>query len=113
LTAPTADEITANPTKYGTATTGHAGILFFEDKATAVAGNTSKINGNATLHLGGAIYLPKQNMQMNGNAAPSTQCLLMIADTITISGNPIIPNSCPSGASPPGSYDAKVVRLVS
>src|SRR3546814_3879283 len=75
------------------------GVLIFEGKATSVAGKDSRINGNATLHLGGAIYMPNQDMEMTGNASPSTQCLLLIANTIGISGNPIIPNSCPPGRS--------------
>src|SRR3546814_20588686 len=54
------------------------GVLIFEDKATSVAGKDSRINGNATLHLGGAIYMPNQDMEMTGNASPSTQCLLLI-----------------------------------
>lgn len=107
LTAPTSTEAASMGLS-----SDFGGVLIYEDKATASEGQTSKINGNATLHLGGAIYLPKQALQMNGNASPSTQCLLLVADMIDISGNPIIPNSCPAGSSPPGYFGAKVVRLV-
>lgn len=102
----------ANIATYGLSP-AYANILIFEDKSTFPANSTrtSKINGNATLALGGTIYLTKQALQMTGNAAPSTTCLLLIADTVTISGNPIIPNSCPGGGG--GGYGAKVVRLVS
>ncbi|API58236.1 hypothetical protein BSL82_02065 [Tardibacter chloracetimidivorans] len=113
FTAPTSDQITASPGTYNNISSEFGGVLIFEDKATSVAGKDSRINGNATLHLGGAIYMPNQDMEMTGNASPSTQCLLLIANTIGISGNPIIPNSCPPGSSPPGNFGAKVVRLVS
>lgn len=98
--------------------TAYAGILIFQDAATStytesngsVNCSSSCINGNATLHLGGTIYMPMQDIQITGNAAPSTQCLLLIASKIKISGNPIIPNSCPTGQN---GYGIKVVRLVS
>src|SRR3546814_13902653 len=78
FTAPTSDQITASPGTYNNISSEFGGVLIFEDKATSVAGKDSRINGNATLHLGGAIYMPNQDMEMTGNASPSTQCLLLI-----------------------------------
>src|SRR3546814_2144462 len=80
FTAPTSDQITASPGTYNNISSEFGGVLIFEDKATSVAGKDSRINGNATLHLGGAIYMPNQDMEMTGNASPSTQCLLLIAN---------------------------------
>jgi hypothetical protein len=88
-----------------------AGVLIYEDAATSTGGN-SRINGNATLRLGGAVYLPKQEIDISGNASPSTQCLLLVARRIEVSGNPIIPNSCPPGADIPFDNAARMVRLV-
>lgn len=87
------------------------GVLIYEDKATSTGG-TSKINGNATLHLSGAVYLPKQTVQLQGNASPSTQCLLLVSLKIDVSGNPIIPQSCPAGTNTQFDFGARVVRLV-
>lgn len=96
-------------------TTGqNAGILIYEDAATAgTTERTSKINGNSKLHLGGAIYLPKQTMQMNGNTEPTTTCLLLASKKIDVSGNASIKNSCPPGHTYPGdNTTVAVVRLV-
>ena len=89
------------------------GVLIFEDESTAgTTVRTSTINGNANLHLGGAIYLPRQNMQINGNSNPTTECLLLVSKTIDVSGSTEIENSCPPGYDYPGDVGAKVVRLV-
>src|SRR3546814_2707629 len=111
FTAPTSDQITASPGTYNNISSEFGGVLIFEDKATSVAGKDSRINGNATLPLGGAIYMPNQDLDMTGNASPSTPCLLLIAHTIVIRGNPLIPNSCPPGSPPPAHVGTTVVLL--
>lgn len=91
----------------------HSGILIWEDAATAGSvSKTSKINGNSTLHLGGAIYLPTQTMQMNGNTTPTTECLLLASKKIDVSGSASIRNDCPPDHVFPGDNGAPVVRLV-
>src|SRR3546814_16816454 len=60
FTAPTSEHITASPGTYNNISSEFGGVLIFEDKATSVAGKDSRINGNATLHLGGAIYMHNQ-----------------------------------------------------
>lgn len=107
LTAPSSSQISA----WGL-DSKFTGVLIFQDSATSTDSETSTLNGNATLHLGGAIYLPTQEIQINGNASPSTQCLLLVADTIDISGNPIMPNSCPLNQTPGVQYSLRRVRLV-
>ena len=90
-----------------------AGVLIFEDVSTAgTTVRTSTINGNARLHLGGAIYLPQQHMQINGNSEPTTECLLLVSKTMDVSGSTEIENSCPADHDYPGDVGAKVVRLV-
>ena len=89
------------------------GVLVFEDASTAGSTvRTSTINGNSSLHLGGAIYLPRQHVQISGNSDPTTECLLLVSKTMDISGTTEIQNSCPPGYDHPGDVGAKVVRLV-
>jgi Flp pilus assembly protein TadG len=88
------------------------GVLIFEDQATTpTPAPTSTINGNANMHLGGAIYLPSQKMEISGNASPTTDCLLLVSKKIKVTGSAEIINSC---TTPPYSVDtaARVVRLV-
>lgn len=92
--------------------TSFGGVLIFEDRATSVAGKTSTLNGNAKLHLNGAIYLPTQKVRINGNAEPTTQCLLLVARTIEVSGDAILPSACPAGTHSQFDIAARVVRLV-
>lgn len=90
----------------------YKGILIFEDKSSAVGTKTSTINGNTNLKLEGAIYTPTQHFQINGNSAPTTECLLLAAKTIYVGGNTAIKNTCGAGYDHPGDNGAKVVRLV-
>jgi Flp pilus assembly protein TadG len=90
-----------------------AGVLIYQDVATA--GSTtgqSIINGNARLHLGGTIYLPKQHVTIDGNSEPTTECLLLVSKTMRVAGNTEIINSCPPGYVYPGNNNAYVARLV-
>lgn len=107
LTAPTAAEAAS----YGLPPE-FAGVLIFEDKATAKPGRDSQINGNATLRLGGAVYMPTQLVELRGNAEPSTECFLLVARMIDINGNPILREACPPGRESPWDTDVRVVRLV-
>src|SRR3546814_2748512 len=54
FTAPTSDQITASPGTYNNISSEFGGVLIFDDKAKSADGKDSRINGNATLHLGGA-----------------------------------------------------------
>ena len=90
------------------------GVLVFEDVSTSgTTTRTSTINGNADLHLGGAIYMPTQNIQINGNSQPTTDCLLLVTKTMDISGSTEIVNTCPADHVFPGNHPfARVARLV-
>jgi hypothetical protein len=66
-------------------TTGNlAGILFFQDPAVGAAGG-SKINGDSTSIINGALYFPTTSLDFSGGAAG--QYTILIADTISITGN--------------------------
>jgi len=71
-----------------------AGMLIFEDPNSP--GNTgNKMNGNATTVLNGTVYLPKSALDIRGTAGVTSQCLMMVASTIVISGNAAMESFCP------------------
>jgi Flp pilus assembly protein TadG len=70
------------------------GMLIFEDRDSP--GNTgNKLNGNANTVLNGSVYLPVSNLDIRGSAGVTSQCLLLVASTITISGNVEMTSFCP------------------
>lgn len=90
------------------------GILVFEDRDSE--GNTgNKINGTADTVLNGTIYLPVSGLSLQGTATVTSQCLMLAARTITITGTTNMTTFCPAGESPGGAgvtLGARV-RLVS
>lgn len=71
-----------------------AGMLIFEDRNSP--GNTgNKFNGNANTVLNGTVYLPKSALDIRGTAGVTSQCLMLVASTITISGNAAMESFCP------------------
>lgn len=71
-----------------------AGMLIFEDPNSP--GNTgNKLNGNASTILNGTVYLPVSNLDVRGTAGVTSQCLMLVASTITISGNAAMESFCP------------------
>lgn len=76
------------------------GMLIFEDRDSVNAqgepGNANnKINGDASTVLNGTVYLPVSNLDIRGSAGVTSQCLLLVASTITISGNVEMTSFCP------------------
>jgi Flp pilus assembly protein TadG len=72
-----------------------AGMLIFEDPNSS--GNTkNKINGNSTTILNGTVYLPRSNLDLQGSAGVTSQCLMLAAATITITGNAAMESFCPA-----------------
>jgi len=73
-----------------------AGMLIYEDPDSD--GNTGNmINGNAQTVLNGTIYLPKSNIDFAGTASVTSQCLMIAAATITLTGTTNMTTFCPSG----------------
>ena len=71
-----------------------AGMLIYEDPNSP--GNTGdKINGTATTVLNGTVYLPKSNLDFLGTASVTSQCLMLAADTLHISGDANMTTFCP------------------
>jgi hypothetical protein len=91
-------------------TTGtYSGIVIYKDRRAPYCNNCNKINGDSTSYLEGAIYIPTQELQMNGNSGMNTNCVQMVAWQLSFSGNTTITNSCPGG---PRGWDGSMVRLV-
>lgn len=79
----------------GPATAGRlAGILVFEDRNSA-GSRDNLINGNAATVLNGVIYLPRSNLTFSGTAGVTSQCLLIAARTITLTGTAAMEDFCP------------------
>jgi Flp pilus assembly protein TadG len=73
-----------------------AGMLIFEDPTSS--GNTQNLlNGNASTTLNGTIYLPKSGLSFKGTAEVTSQCLMIAAKTIDISGDANMTSFCPPG----------------
>jgi Flp pilus assembly protein TadG len=88
----------------------YAGILFYQDRrASNIA--TNIINGNSSSLLQGALYFPRQELQMNGTSGMNTRCIQIVARRIDWRGNTNIQNVCPanSGAS---SFSGTQIKLV-
>lgn len=73
-----------------------AGMLVFEDRS-STGSDRSKINGNAETVLNGTIYLPNSGIDFTGTAKVTSQCLMIAANTITISGTANMTSFCPPG----------------
>jgi hypothetical protein len=97
----------------------YKGVLFFQDpRATTNTnfedtenGKGNLINGNSSSRFQGAIYMPRQQVTLNGTTGMNTNCLQMVARRISFSGNATINNSCPSDSGATA-FDATWVRLV-
>jgi Flp pilus assembly protein TadG len=89
----------------------YPGILMFQDRrATNMA--TNIINGNSSSVLQGALYFPRQELQMNGTSGMNTRCIQIVARRVDFRGNNRIENVCPpnSGAN---SFSGTQIKLVS
>jgi Flp pilus assembly protein TadG len=92
-------------------TTGtYNGILIYQDRRAASCGNwCNKINGDASSTIQGAVYMPSQEVQIDGGSGMNTNCLQLVAYRLQFAGNTNITNSCPGG---PGGFPGYMVRLV-
>lgn len=91
-----------------------AGMLVYEDRASAGTTNQNKLNGNSLTVLNGKIYLPKSDVTFSGTAQVTSQCLLITAKLITLAGTTNMTNFCPPGMQETDTVGSSVpkVRLV-
>jgi hypothetical protein len=98
-------------------TTGtYAGIAVFQDRR-GTGGNTDTINGGANNVVTGAVYFPKDTLQINGTGTATSLCAMWVANNITFLGNSSIAISSPNDTACSGKVAGtnaavKMVRLV-
>lgn len=73
-----------------------AGMLVFEDRASPGT-NKNTFNGNASTILNGTVYFPVSNLTFSGTAGVTSQCLMIAANTITLTGDANMTTFCPAG----------------
>ncbi|MCV0395353.1 MAG: pilus assembly protein [Rhizobiaceae bacterium] len=68
-----------------------AGMLLW-----AARGNTSshKLNGNGATDLNGYLYFPSGSVEYSGNNGTTSNCLRIVADTITLTGSSMLRSDC-------------------
>jgi Flp pilus assembly protein TadG len=103
---------TVNLTASNTGT--YQGLIVYQDRRAVNGTNANQqslINGNSASVFQGGFYFPNQTVTFNGTTGMQTNCLQLVARTVTYSGNMSISNNCPanSGAH---AFDGKKVRLV-
>ena len=86
-------------------------VIYKDRRATNTCNNCNQINGNSSSTITGAIYAPSQEVQFSGTGGLNTNCLQLVAWTVTFTGNSAINNTCPTNG--PKAFDATMVRLVS
>lgn len=75
-----------------------AGMLVFEDRYSEGT-SRNDINGNSSTILNGTLYFPISNITFSGTAQVTSQCLMIAANTITLTGTTNMSSFCPSGSS--------------
>src|SRR5208282_5881464 len=74
------------------------GILVYQDRQIGTGKAANTVTGASTSSLQGALYFPTTALTLNG-ASAGGNCLILVADTITLTGAAAIGNGC-SGGSP-------------
>ncbi len=70
---------------------GLAGVLFWQ---TDPSSQDNVITGNSNLTLAGALYAPHSRITLTGSMSTTTNCLQVVASTVTVTGDARIPNTC-------------------
>lgn len=72
----------------------YEGILFFQDRDEL--DNSNMINGNSNSTFEGVFYFPSQEVTFNGNSASGPGCMLLVANTVRVTGTSSFGNDCTS-----------------
>ncbi|WP_408014998.1 pilus assembly protein TadG-related protein [Sandarakinorhabdus rubra] len=89
----------------------YKGVLVYQDRRTPAMTDSVIINGNSNSRLRGAIYVPKNELRMNGTSGMDIDCLQMVGYRLVFTGNSQIRNICPSGSGS-SAIKGNVVRLM-
>jgi hypothetical protein len=84
------------------------GILFYQDPD--AAGQLSRFAGGSSFKMEGTVYMPAGNLQYTGGSSTSADCLFLVANRVSFTGNSTIRNSCPPGVD--DEFAATFIRLV-
>ncbi len=87
----------------------YRGVLFYMDRDAPFRDN--KFNGGASGSFLGAIYMPSQQVSLQGNSTFTTDCLQIVSRRVVMTGNTTITNDCPVGTVS-DSFVGTQVRLV-
>jgi Flp pilus assembly protein TadG len=91
----------------------YQGVAVFSDPVTQPSGAIIKINGNADSAVEGLMYFPNQQLEYGGNATSASECTLLVADKIELTGSAEFKTtSCKTtfGIKPPGNIRVAVVE---
>jgi Flp pilus assembly protein TadG len=99
-------------TPYAADAEKYADILVFEHRNNNAENPGHIMNGNSNSLIEGLIYLPDGNLQVNGTANVSAQCLQISAFTIDIRGNAVLETLCPTDRSTSIGSAVARVRMV-
>ncbi len=92
----------------------YKGILFYQDPK-VVSPSKNILNGGVDLELDGVIYFPASHLSFSGGASNPNNCLQVVADTVTFTGNSFVrndPTVCENmGLADGGSSQRQVVLL--
>ncbi|WGS00645.1 pilus assembly protein TadG-related protein [Bradyrhizobium sp. ISRA443] len=87
-----------------------AGIVMYGDRS-MTTGTTFSLQGGGSQNFGGAIYLPKANLQFSGGNGTTSSCTQVIADTIALTGSSNLQVNCAAlGGSTIGTTTAQLVE---
>ena len=85
LNAPSAGSASAGPGGI------YEGLLFYQDpRAPTQLSKSGILNGGASSSLVGATYFPSNNVTWSGNLTGNSECTVIIADTVTLTGSSIL-----------------------
>lgn len=71
------------------------GILFFQDPM-ASSSLLSEIAGGSSLDLEGVVYMPSGDLRFAGNSGQHADCLMIVVNRVTLTGDTSLGNDCPS-----------------
>lgn len=92
-------------------TTGDYANMVLIQSPNATSGNDNLINGDNSTELDGAIYFPSGDLTLTGSSDTSTQCAMIVALTVTFSGNGDLQNDT-SNCDAATQVTGKKVRLI-
>jgi hypothetical protein len=71
----------------------YSGIAFFGDRSDS--SSAPSFGGGSGQDITGAIYFPAQNVSYSGNSSSASQCVQVVAYTVSVAGNANFQGTCP------------------